>query len=170
LVRKVSITQLVKSTGNLSLEEPVTPAESTASDNFQFSGGESEDVGTTSEPAPKVSRPTTPVTTADSKPVKPGYTGSLKILIVEDNLVSRNLLVQAVKATGVPHMEALDGAAAGEAYQKWQPTHDRFIDVLVVRRNPVADGVCRRCQFSSISGYPSSLGSRLPKRSGSSSS
>jgi hypothetical protein len=54
--------------------------------------------------------------------------------------VSRNLLVQAVKATGVPHMEALDGGAAVEASQKWQPTHGRFVDLLVVRRDPVANG------------------------------
>jgi PleD family two-component response regulator len=113
--------ELVKSTGNLSLEEPVTPADSIASDNFQLVSSEGDDMGSTSK-----STLMPAASTVDSKPAKHGYTGSLKVLIVEDNLVNRNLLVQAVKATGVPHMEALDGGAAVEVFQKWQPTHGRL--------------------------------------------
>jgi CheY-like chemotaxis protein len=130
--------ELVKSTGNLSLEEPVTPADSIASDNFQLGSSEGDDLGSTSK---SIRMPA--ASTVDAKPAKHGYAGSLKVLIVEDNLVNRNLLVQAVKATGVPHMEALDGGAAVEVFQKWQPTHGRLSSFGEwVERYTDADGAC----------------------------
>jgi len=58
-----------------------------------------------------------------------------RLLVVEDNENSRNLLVNLLQAVGFTVSEAKDGVEAVEIWQKWQP-HLVFMDL----RMPMMDG------------------------------